>query len=47
MTPITWNVNDKSVLLNVDSNGLGVNYKGYGKINEDAVIRTNNPIPTQ
>ncbi|CAG8687689.1 24286_t:CDS:2 [Gigaspora rosea] len=26
MTPITWNVNDKSALLNVDSNGLGVKY---------------------
>ncbi|CAG8591170.1 14262_t:CDS:2 [Cetraspora pellucida] len=26
MTPITWNVNDKSALLDVDSNGLRVNY---------------------
>ncbi|KAF0433485.1 SPRY-domain-containing protein [Gigaspora margarita] len=46
MTSITWNVNDKSALLNVDSNGLGVNYTGRGK-NDDAVIRTNNPIPLQ
>lgn len=28
MIPITWNVNDKSTHLNVDLNGLGVNYTG-------------------
>jgi len=28
MTSITWNVNDKSTLLNVDSNKLEVNYTG-------------------
>jgi hypothetical protein len=28
MTSITWNVNDKSALLNVDSNKLEVNYTG-------------------
>ncbi|RIB27800.1 concanavalin A-like lectin/glucanase domain-containing protein [Gigaspora rosea] len=44
MIPITWNVNDKSTHLNVDSNGLGVNYTGSGEIHEDAAIRTNVPI---
>ncbi|RIB25790.1 concanavalin A-like lectin/glucanase domain-containing protein [Gigaspora rosea] len=46
MTSITWNVNDKSTLLNVDLNKLEVNYTGRGEDN-DAVIRTNNPIPLQ
>ncbi|CAG8781849.1 18735_t:CDS:2, partial [Gigaspora rosea] len=46
MTSITWNVNDNSTLLNVDSNKLEVNYAGRGEDN-DAVIRTNNPIPLQ
>ena len=28
MIPITWNINDKSTYLNVDLNGLDVNYTG-------------------
>lgn len=47
MAPITWNANDKSILLNVVSSGLRVDYTGCGENNEDAVIRTTNPIPLQ
>lgn len=47
MAPITWTANNKSALLNMDSNGLEVNYTGRGNNYEDVVIYTNNPIPLQ
>ncbi|RIA81582.1 concanavalin A-like lectin/glucanase domain-containing protein [Glomus cerebriforme] len=46
--PTAWNINDKSDYLNVNSDGLRVHYTGPGRVpKEAAIIRTNNPIPTQ
>ncbi|RIB07989.1 concanavalin A-like lectin/glucanase domain-containing protein [Gigaspora rosea] len=45
MIPLTWDANDKPAFLSVDSNELRVNYLGHNE--NDAVIRTNNPIPPQ
>lgn len=47
MDPITMNANnDKSTVLNVDSGVLRINYAG-GENSEDAIVRANNPIPSQ
>lgn len=47
--PTAWDINDKSTLLNVDANGLKVDYIGYMYDDDirDAIIRANNPIPSE
>ncbi|CAG8753316.1 19485_t:CDS:2, partial [Dentiscutata erythropus] len=42
-----WKVNDKSTLLSVDENGLIVNYIERGENIKDAVIRADNPVPSE
>ncbi|RIB02556.1 concanavalin A-like lectin/glucanase domain-containing protein [Gigaspora rosea] len=44
--PTTWNIDDKSQFINIDSNGLKVNYTNPNDY-KAVVIRANNPIPSQ
>ncbi|RIB04384.1 hypothetical protein C2G38_2222521 [Gigaspora rosea] len=42
--PTSWNLDDKSTYLSVDSSGLRVNYIGSRFV---GAIRANHPIPPQ
>ncbi|KAF0539416.1 SPRY-domain-containing protein [Gigaspora margarita] len=44
--PTAWDIENKSPLLNIDSNGLRVIYTGLDD-NKAAIIRANHPIPSQ
>ncbi|KAF0469183.1 SPRY-domain-containing protein [Gigaspora margarita] len=44
--PTAWNIDDKSQFINIDSNGLKVNYTNPNDY-KAVVIRANNPIPSQ
>ncbi|KAF0446269.1 SPRY-domain-containing protein [Gigaspora margarita] len=44
--PTAWNIDDKSQFINIDSNGLKVNYTNPNDY-KAVLIRANNPIPSQ